>query len=213
MNWANLRIVSWNQFSHFWCYFLQIPPRLLNLLVNRKLQLNKVYHWDCQAEGNPQPTYSWTPCDPQQSVCHESTLKISEVLSDIVYTCNVANSLGDDVRNTSVGKLIPANLRVMGYIHAEPFAKGLAAKLVAQLWLTLRSCLCRKLVKSSLPCCLNRPNHSPDGTIRLHPFCFFDNIFRLSILSSSVPVQKHIRIEVSICYFPRVISYGFCCLH
>ena len=66
-------------------------------------------------------------------MCHESTLNISEVLSDIVYTCNVTNSVGDDARNTNVGKLIPANLRVMGYTHTGTPAKGLAAKHYAQL--------------------------------------------------------------------------------
>ena len=106
------------------------PAKIVKLVSEQEVAAQQSVSLDCQAEGNPQPTFSWTPCDPQQSVCHESTLKISEVLSDIVYTCNVTNNLGDDARNTSVGKLIPANLRAMGYIHAGPFAKGLAAKLV-----------------------------------------------------------------------------------
>ena len=83
----------------------------------------------CQAEGNPLPTYSWIPCDPQQSVCNNSALNITEVLSDIVYTCNVTNVLGSDARNTSLGKLIPANLCVMG-CTAGPLAKSPASKLM-----------------------------------------------------------------------------------
>ena len=106
------------------------PAKIVKLESEHEVARQQSVSLDCQAEGNPQPAYSWTPCDPQESVCHESKLNISEVLSDIVYTCNVTNSLGDDARNTSVGKLIPANLRVMGYIHTGPFVIGLAAKLV-----------------------------------------------------------------------------------
>ncbi|KAL9964688.1 hypothetical protein ACROYT_G028363 [Oculina patagonica] len=56
----------------------------------------------CQAEGNPQPTYTWTPCDPQRNVCHESTLHISEVLNDGVFSCKVTNVLGTDTRYTTL---------------------------------------------------------------------------------------------------------------
>ena len=59
----------------------------------------------CRAEGNPEPTFSWTPCDPQENVCDKSTLTISEVLNDSVYTCKVTNNLGSDSANTYVGKL------------------------------------------------------------------------------------------------------------
>ena len=31
---------------------------------------------NCEAEGNPPPTYTWTPCDPEQ-VCNKNTLQIS----------------------------------------------------------------------------------------------------------------------------------------
>jgi len=57
---------------------------------------------DCPAEGNPKPTYTWTPCDPQQSVCHMSTLIIPEVLKDTNYSCRVENDLGSDTTNTSL---------------------------------------------------------------------------------------------------------------
>ncbi|XP_020602478.1 hemicentin-2-like [Orbicella faveolata] len=57
---------------------------------------------DCPAEGNPKPTYTWTPCDPQQSACHESTLFIPEVLKDMNYSCRVENFLGSDTANTSL---------------------------------------------------------------------------------------------------------------
>ena len=34
---------------------------------------------NCEAEVNPPPTYTWTPCDPEQ-VCDKNTLHISQVL-------------------------------------------------------------------------------------------------------------------------------------
>ena len=64
---------------------------------------------DCQAEGNPQPTYHWTPCDggPQQSMCDNSKLNVPKVRNNSVYsfTCTVANGLGNDTTSTSVCKL------------------------------------------------------------------------------------------------------------
>lgn len=59
---------------------------------------------DCPAEGNPQPTFTWTPCDAQQSVCHESTLIIPKVLKDTNYSCKVENSLGNDATNINLCK-------------------------------------------------------------------------------------------------------------
>lgn len=58
----------------------------------------------CSAEGNPQPTYTWTPCDLQQNVCHESTLIIPEVLKDMNYSCRVENFLGNDTASTRLCK-------------------------------------------------------------------------------------------------------------
>jgi len=57
---------------------------------------------NCPAKGNPKPTYTWIPCDPQQSACHESTLIIPEVLKDTNYSCRVQNFLGSDTENTSL---------------------------------------------------------------------------------------------------------------
>ncbi|XP_020602481.1 hemicentin-1-like isoform X1 [Orbicella faveolata] len=78
------------------------PAKIIKLASEHEVPAQQSVSLQCRAEGNPEPAYSWTPCDPQQSVCHESTLNISEVLSDIVYTCNVTNSLGSDTRNTSL---------------------------------------------------------------------------------------------------------------
>ena len=56
----------------------------------------------CQAEGNPTPSFTWTPC---KDGCNNSTLVIPKVLNDTVYTCKVSNVLGSDSATTSVGKL------------------------------------------------------------------------------------------------------------
>ena len=65
--------------------------------VQQSLTLN------CEAEGNPPPTYTWTPCDPEQ-VCDKNTLHISQVLSDANFTFRVANVYGDDSKTASVCK-------------------------------------------------------------------------------------------------------------
>ena len=85
------------------------PAKVVKLASEQKVavQQNVILH--CEAEGNPQPTYTWTPCNPQGQVCYESTLNISNVLNDSVYSCKVTNLLGNDTRNTSVGKLIRGN--------------------------------------------------------------------------------------------------------
>ena len=57
----------------------------------------------CEAEGNPPPTYTWTPCDLGQ-VCDKNTLHISQVLNDTSYTCRVANVFGDDSKTANVCK-------------------------------------------------------------------------------------------------------------
>ena len=47
--------------------------------VQQSLTLN------CEAERNPPPTYTWTPCDPEQ-ICDKNTLHISQVLNDANFT-------------------------------------------------------------------------------------------------------------------------------
>ena len=72
---------------------------------------------ECQAEGNPQPTYSWTPCDSLHSVCHESVLNI-QVSNRSIYkfTCRVENDLGSDTGNTTLCKLTGAKLCVYTWL-------------------------------------------------------------------------------------------------
>ena len=94
-------------------FFLTDPAKIVKLASELEVAAQQSVSLRCTAEGNPEPDYFWTPCDPQQSVCNESTLHISEVLSDVIYTCNVTNNLGSDARNTSLGKLTPGNMCVV----------------------------------------------------------------------------------------------------
>ncbi|XP_022800751.1 fibroblast growth factor receptor homolog 1-like [Stylophora pistillata] len=56
---------------------------------------------NCNAEGNPPPTHTWTPCGSEQ-VCDKSTLNIPQVLNDTSYTCRVANVHGHDSKTANV---------------------------------------------------------------------------------------------------------------
>ncbi|CAH3158947.1 unnamed protein product, partial [Pocillopora meandrina] len=57
---------------------------------------------NCEAEGNPPPTYTWTPCNDIQQVCDKNTLHISQVFDDANYTCRVANVHGLDSKTANV---------------------------------------------------------------------------------------------------------------
>ena len=72
-------------------------PENIVVVVRQSVTLN------CDAEGNPPPTYTWTPCDPEQ-VCNKNTLQISQGLNDASYTCRVANLYGDDSKTANVCK-------------------------------------------------------------------------------------------------------------
>ena len=58
---------------------------------------------NCEGEGNPPPSYTWTPCDPEQ-VCDKNTLDISQLLNDVNYTCRVVNVYGNDSKTANVCK-------------------------------------------------------------------------------------------------------------
>ena len=62
---------------------------------------------DCKVEGYPPPTITWTPCNlPGNLQCDRNMLNISKVLRDEIYTCIAKNSLGNDTKNTSLGKSV-----------------------------------------------------------------------------------------------------------
>ena len=60
---------------------------------------------NCQAEGNPPPTYTWIPCNDPEQLCNNNSLDISQVLNDASYTCRVANLHGHDTKTAIVCKL------------------------------------------------------------------------------------------------------------
>ena len=81
---------------------LQHQPRLVDFNLSILYYILSVT-LNCEAEGNPPPSYTWTPCDPEQ-VCDKNTLQISQVLNDASYTCRVANLYGDDSKTANVCK-------------------------------------------------------------------------------------------------------------
>ena len=90
-------------YFYFSCHFKSTDPpsgqnRELEVAAEQRVSL------DSQAEGNPEPTYAWTPCDPKQSVCYERTLIIPEVLNDMNYSCEVKNFLDLATTNISLCK-------------------------------------------------------------------------------------------------------------
>ena len=94
-------------------FFLVDPAKIVKLASEHEAASQLSLSLHCQAEGNPPPTYTWTPCDPQQIVCHKSVL-IFQASSKSIYTftCKVANTLGSDTRNTTLCKLVRAKLQV-----------------------------------------------------------------------------------------------------
>ena len=84
-----------------WC---TDPPKIGNFETEYIAGVLQTLTLNCEAEGNPPPTYTWTPCDPEQ-VCDKNTLDISQVFNDANYTCKVANIHGNDSKTASVCKL------------------------------------------------------------------------------------------------------------
>ena len=83
-----------------------VPPKVAKFVQEYKVGVQQSVTLQCQAEGHPEPTFSWSPC---KDSCNTATLTIPEVLNDTVYTCTATNSVGNDSADASVGKL-PLNL-------------------------------------------------------------------------------------------------------
>ena len=79
-----------------------VPPKIVNFVQEYKVGVQQSVTLRCQAEGNPEPRFTWSPCSND---CNTGTLTIPEVLNDTVYTCTATNGEGSDSAETSVGKL------------------------------------------------------------------------------------------------------------
>ena len=83
--------------------FILDPPNI-TLQDKNYIRREKSVSLDYKVDGYPIPTIPWTPCKAQENVCDQSTLNISKVQDDGVYTCTANNRLGNDIANTSLGK-------------------------------------------------------------------------------------------------------------
>ncbi|XP_022799300.1 fibroblast growth factor receptor 3-like isoform X2 [Stylophora pistillata] len=84
------------------------PAKIFHFTTDYYVDVQQSVTLNCEAEGNPPPTYTWIPCDSEQ-VCGENTLDIPQVHNDTSYTCRVANALGLDSKTANVyigGKVI-----------------------------------------------------------------------------------------------------------
>ena len=90
------------------------PAKIANLESEHEVAAQQRVSLHCNAEGNPQPTYAWTPCDPQQNVCHESVLNVPTGKKSVyTFTCKVENNLGSDRRNSSICKLVKKYIYIL----------------------------------------------------------------------------------------------------
>ena len=87
------------------CLFFSVSPEV-NLQNVYYVGREKSVSLDCKVEGYPPPSITWTQCAPQENVCDQSMLNISKVSRDEIYTCTAKNSLGNDTKNTSLGKSV-----------------------------------------------------------------------------------------------------------
>ncbi|XP_066024995.1 proto-oncogene tyrosine-protein kinase receptor Ret-like [Pocillopora verrucosa] len=82
--------------KYFYTSKLQLRVCHLNSKSFQSVTLN------CEAEGNPPLTYTWTPCNDPEQVCDKNTLQISQLLKDTSHTCRVANVYGDDSKTANL---------------------------------------------------------------------------------------------------------------
>ena len=82
--------------------FILDPPKIVNFVQEYKVAVQQSVTLRCQAEGYPEPAFTWSPCNND---CNTGTWTILQVLNDTIYTCTAINSEGSDSAETTVGKL------------------------------------------------------------------------------------------------------------
>ncbi|CAH3158929.1 unnamed protein product, partial [Pocillopora meandrina] len=78
------------------------PPKIVNFQPEYFVGVQQSLTLNCGADGNPPPTYTWTPCNYPEQVCDKNALDISQVLDDTSYTCRVASVFGDDSKTANI---------------------------------------------------------------------------------------------------------------
>lgn len=122
------KLIDWR--AETWKRGFQIkvlyPAKIVKFEDEYIVGANQSATLNCTAEGNPPPTYTWTPCGSRK-FCGKNSIDLLNVCNDVSYTCKVANRLGNDSKTANVyigGKLINTTITLKG----EPCEDGLSNK-------------------------------------------------------------------------------------
>ena len=115
ITWCTFVLILFFQYDFYFLSWFTDPPKIVKFKTEYFVDVQQSVTPNCQAEGNPPPTYTWIPCDSEQG-CDKNTLHISQVLNNANYTCKVANLLGNDERTASVCKFHYS----LAYSHYTP---------------------------------------------------------------------------------------------
>ena len=103
VSWCTFVLILFFKYDFYFLNWCTDPPKIVKFKTEYFVDVQQSVTLNCQAEGNPPPTYTWIPCDSEQG-CDKNTLHISQVLNNANHTCKVANLLGNDERTASVCK-------------------------------------------------------------------------------------------------------------
>ena len=93
--------VSLYLYFPIWC---TDPATIVKFQTEYAVGVQQSATLNCEAEGNPPPTYTWIPCNDPEQLCNKETLDISQVPNDASYTCRVANVHGPDTKTAIICK-------------------------------------------------------------------------------------------------------------
>ena len=114
-----------NLIFYFQIWYID-PATIVNFQTEYVVGVQQSVTLNCQAEGNPPPTYTWIPCNNPEQLCNKETLDISQVLNDASYTCRVANVHGHDTKTAIVCKLhcSPLYIALASYLYQHDILIG-----------------------------------------------------------------------------------------
>ncbi|XP_066025263.1 uncharacterized protein [Pocillopora verrucosa] len=78
------------------------PVKIVNFQTQYEVDVGQSVTLNCKAEGNPPPTYRWTPCNDLRENCEKNSFRVLKVCEDANYTCKVANGIGFEAKTANV---------------------------------------------------------------------------------------------------------------